>query len=107
MFTTLIFLWLASLLRMASAAQAADWRGRSVYFLLTDRFARTDNSTTAACDVSQRVYCGGTWQGIINHLDYIQNMGFTAIWVTPVTAQILGNTGDGTGKCILMCKQTA
>jgi alpha-amylase len=25
------------------------------------------------------VYCGGSWEGIINNLDYIQNMGFDAV----------------------------
>ncbi|KAL4872900.1 hypothetical protein BDV12DRAFT_112781 [Aspergillus spectabilis] len=72
----------------AFAATPAEWRSQSVYFLLTDRFARTDSSTTAECDAQKRQYCGGTWQGIINQLDYIQGMGFTAIWITPVTAQI-------------------
>ncbi|KAJ5684875.1 uncharacterized protein N7477_001220 [Penicillium maclennaniae] len=73
----------------------AEWRSQSIYFLLTDRFGRNDNSTTAACDVSDRVYCGGSWKGIINHLDYIQGMGFTAIWITPVTEQLSQDTGDG------------
>src|SRR5699024_1684783 len=27
---------------------------------------------------------GGDIQGIINHLDYIEKMGFTAIWLNPV-----------------------
>ncbi|OGE49042.1 hypothetical protein PENARI_c024G10922 [Penicillium arizonense] len=73
----------------------AEWRSQSIYFMLTDRFGRSDNSTTAACNVSDRTYCGGTWQGIINHLDYIQGMGFTAIWITPVTEQLPQDTGDG------------
>jgi alpha-amylase len=34
---------------------AAGWRGQSIYFMLTDRFARTDGSTTAACDLGARV----------------------------------------------------
>lgn len=34
---------------------AAEWRSQSIYFLLTDRFGRTDNSTTATCNVSDRV----------------------------------------------------
>ena len=29
-------------------------------------------------------YCGGNFQGIIEHLDYIQGMGFDAIWISPV-----------------------
>lgn len=28
-------------------------------------------------------------------LDYIQGMGFTAIWITPITAQMEGITSDG------------
>ncbi|KAL4994851.1 glycoside hydrolase superfamily [Aspergillus recurvatus] len=76
---------------------ADGWRSQSIYFLLTDRFARTDGSTTAACDLAQRRYCGGSWQGIINQLDYIQDMGFTAIWITPITEQIPEVTAVGTG----------
>lgn len=62
-----------------SALSPAQWRGQSVYQVLTDRFARTDGSTTATCNTGDQNYCGGTWQGIINHLDYIQGMGFTAV----------------------------
>jgi len=69
------------------AASAADWRSRSIYQVLTDRFNRPDNSTSASCNTAD--YCGGTWQGIINRLDYIQNMGFTAVWISPVTSQAL------------------
>ncbi|KAL4948298.1 glycoside hydrolase superfamily [Aspergillus filifer] len=79
---------LLSLAATALAATPSEWRKQSIYFLLTDRFARTDNSTTAECDTSARRYCGGSWQGIINQLDYIQGMGFTAIWITPVTEQV-------------------
>ncbi|KAJ5466958.1 hypothetical protein N7475_004710 [Penicillium sp. IBT 31633x] len=87
--------WLAGFIGSAIAATPAEWRSQSIYFMLTDRFARTDGSTTAACDTEERQYCGGTWQGIINQLDYIQGMGFTAIWITPVTAQLTENTKYG------------
>ncbi|KAL8673252.1 MAG: hypothetical protein Q9168_002329 [Polycauliona sp. 1 TL-2023] len=59
-----------------SKAQLNDWRGRSIYQVMTDRFSAPD--PTSPCDVTKRQYCGGTWQGIISRLDYIQNMGFTA-----------------------------
>ena len=62
-----------------SALTPAEWRSQSIYQVLTDRFARTDGSTTASCDTGEGVYCGGTWEGIINHLDYIQGMGFSAV----------------------------
>lgn len=86
---TLFLSFLIGLIGSAMAANSAQWRPQSIYFLLTDRFARTDNSTTASCDVITRVsfavkqisvnkacnllyfqeYCGGSWQGIINQVD--------------------------------------
>ena len=74
------------------AAAPAQWRGQSIYQVLTDRFARTDGSTTSTCNTQDRIYCGGTWQGIINHLDYIQGMGFTAIWISPITLNLPQDT---------------
>jgi alpha-amylase len=85
-----------SLCRQAFAASGNEWRGRSIYQVFTDRFARTDGSTSYVCDTGSALYCGGTWSGLINRLDYIQNMGFDAIWISPVTEQIEGNSVDGT-----------
>ena len=83
------------LCRMTFAASASEWRSRSIYQVLTDRFARTDGSTTAPCNTADRVYCGGTFKGIQNRLDYIQGAGFDAIWISPVTAQVKGDTAYG------------
>lgn len=77
------------------AASPAEWRSRSVYQLLTDRFARPDGSTTATCNTADGKYCGGTWTGIIDRLDYIQGMGFDAVWISPVTKNIEGDTAYG------------
>ncbi|KAJ4299065.1 hypothetical protein N0V90_004309 [Kalmusia sp. IMI 367209] len=76
---SLITAAVASLLQGCFAANAADWRSRSIYQVFTDRFARTDGSTTAPCDVTNNIYCGGSWKGLENNLDYIKNMGFTAV----------------------------
>ncbi len=50
---------LTSLLALAGngamALNADGWRSQSIYFLMTDRFARTDGSTSAPCELSQRV----------------------------------------------------
>lgn len=81
--------------QVALAATPAQWRSRSIYQVMTDRFARTDGSTTATCNTADSVYCGGSWQGIINRLDYIQGMGFDAVWISPVTYQLQGNTAYG------------
>ncbi|KAF9728749.1 hypothetical protein PMIN04_005929 [Paraphaeosphaeria minitans] len=78
----------ASLLQTCLAANAADWRSRTIYQVFTDRFARTDGNTTAPCNVANNLYCGGTWKGLEKKLDYIKNMGFTAVWISPITAQV-------------------
>lgn len=77
----------------ASALDAAGWRNQSIYQVLTDRFAMSDG-TTPACDASQGLYCGGTWKGITSRLDYIQNLGATAIWISPIIKNVEGNYAD-------------
>ncbi|PYH63383.1 alpha-amylase [Aspergillus vadensis CBS 113365] len=92
--------WIISLLVVTlgiptvNAASRDQWISRSIYQIVTDRFARSDNSTTAACDAAEGNYCGGTFQGIINKLDYIQNLGFDAIWISPAQTQISARTAD-------------
>lgn len=46
---------IAALIDTALALSAAEWRSQSIYFLLTDRFGRADNSTTATCNTADRV----------------------------------------------------
>ncbi|KUJ09148.1 alpha-amylase [Mollisia scopiformis] len=92
-FNTAAFVALAS--SSALALTPAEWRSQSIYQVLTDRFARTDGSTTATCDTGDQVYCGGSFQGIINNLAYIQDMGFTAIWISPIVTNLVGDSSDG------------
>ncbi|KAJ7222591.1 glycoside hydrolase family 13 protein [Mycena pura] len=97
MYSHILLLCLTILLfsQSSTAASASEWRHRAIYQVVTDRFGRDDGSLTFPCDPQARVYCGGTWKGINNHLDYIQDMGFDAIWISPVVEQISGNTGEG------------
>ena len=66
-----------------------QWRGRKIYQVLTDRFA-TDSSSACTsiqtCNVN--VYLGGTYKAMTQRLDYISNMGFDAIWITPIVKNI-------------------
>lgn len=63
-------------------------RSKSVYQVVTDRFALTDTSSSRSCDTSDMVYCGGTWKGTEEKLDYIQGMGFDTVWISPVVQNI-------------------
>ena len=86
---------LCVLLNPVFAQRPAHWRDRAIYQVVTDRFARTDGNTSAICNTDDRVYCGGTWKGLIQKLGYIKGMGFTAVWISPVTYQLQGNTAWG------------
>ncbi|KAK7461278.1 hypothetical protein VKT23_008454 [Stygiomarasmius scandens] len=78
-------------------ASSDEWKSRSIYQVLTDRFAMADGSSPS-CDTSERKYCGGTFQGITNKLDYIQGMGFDAIWISPVVENV---DLDGTSNSLI------
>lgn len=86
----LLALWIT--IPYSFQASPDDWKSRSIYQVVTDRFARSDGSTTAPCDPGEGVYCGGSWRGLINRLDYIQGMGFSAVWISPVTLNLLQKT---------------
>lgn len=78
----------------AYALDADAMRSRSVYQVVTDRFAR-NSSSTGDCNVADRTYCGGTWSALADKLDYIQGMGFDTVWISPVVENIGGTTGEG------------
>ena len=93
----LLFLSSSSSTTIHAAQPPSAWRGRRIYQLLTDRFAYANNANssshcgpngTGTCNMN--LYNGGTFQGIIDHLDYIANMGFDAIWISPIPRQYEG-----------------
>lgn len=88
------------LLAAAQAAPAADFRARPpqdeiIYFVLPDRFENADPKNDRGGMKGDRVktgydpsskgfYHGGDLKGLTKRLDYIQGLGATAIWLTPV-----------------------
>ena len=62
-----------------------------IYLIVPDRFSNgdpsndsTENTEESARRESPMGRHGGDIQGIINHLDYIADLGATAIWSTPL-----------------------
>jgi len=90
-----LFAWFSCFFGVSDAATADEWRSRSIYQVVTDRFAHAEGSVILPCAVELGFYCGGTWAGIKDQLDYIQGMGFDALWISPVTGQLPQQTGDG------------
>ncbi|KAE8538221.1 hypothetical protein D1P53_005560 [Cryptococcus gattii VGV] len=93
MSAVLKLLFLLPFLAIVQAATSDEWRSRSIYQLITDRFAPPSDDTT--CVLGSTNYCGGTWQTMISKLDYIQAMGFDAIWISPTALNIEGSTKYG------------
>lgn len=79
MVSSTFFFAAAAGLSVARAASPDEWRSRSIYQVLTDRFARGDGSTDAPCDTGAKKYCGGNYRGLMSQLDYIQGMGFDSV----------------------------
>jgi glycosidase len=62
-----------------------------IYFIMPDRFADGDRSNNdprkspGLYDRTKgRYYHGGDFQGVIDHLPYLKDLGVTAIWINPV-----------------------
>ena len=62
-----------------------------VYLIMPDRFANGDPSNDSTDDTAEKALRsnpgrrhGGDLQGMIDHLDYIADLGATAIWSTPL-----------------------
>ena len=76
--------------------KAIDFREETIYFAMTTRFFDGDksnnvhcwdeNATTPADDPAWR----GDFEGLIEKLDYIKALGFSAVWITPIVENCSG-----------------
>ena len=76
--------------------KAIDFREETIYFAMTTRFYDGDKSNNVHCwdenpntpadDPAWR----GDFKGLIEKLDYIKALGFSAIWITPVVENASG-----------------
>ena len=70
-----------------------DFRDESIYFVMTTRFYDGDATNNTHCwdgnnpgDPAWR----GDFKGLIEKLDYIKALGFTAVWITPIVENASG-----------------
>ena len=78
-------------------SQRTDFRDESIYFMMTTRFYDGDTGNNVLCwdnqeeQIKTKDPCWrGDFQGVIDKLDYIKALGFTAIWITPVVQNASG-----------------
>ena len=73
-----------------------------IYLIMPDRFSNGDPSNDKFNDMkdtssdrnSPFLRHGGDLQGITNHLDYFNDLGVTALWLTPVVENDMGLTSE-------------
>ena len=81
----------------ADSYESVDMREDSIYFVITTRFYDGDKNNNVHCwddkqagnpdtDPAWR----GDFKGLIEKLDYIKALGFSAIWITPVVENASG-----------------
>lgn len=90
----IILLLLNSSLPVHAAAEKEDrtWQDESIYSIVVDRFNNGDRNNDIDVNAKDPLaYNGGDIQGIIDKLDYIHDMGFTTIRLTP----LFDNTKNG------------
>lgn len=79
----------------AQGVNASDF----IYFLMPDRFSNGDPTNDRVVGMRDQslnrdsIYDrhGGDLQGVINHLDYLQGLGVTTVWMTPVLENDMPN----------------
>ena len=84
--------------------QTIAWDEEIIYFMLTDRFfdgnaANNDPNNDGSYDPNHlEAYHGGDFQGIIDKVDYLKQLGVTTVWITPIVDNIdtnqMANSGD-------------
>lgn len=90
-------------IRLRTAKPQAVTQADVVYLLMPDRFANGDESNdtyedmndTQADRKSPWLRHGGDLQGIIDHLDYFNELGVTALWLTPIIENNTHQTNEG------------
>lgn len=78
--------------RKLNSANRLSYSSKDVmYLIMPDRFANGDESNDSVPQLTEKANRndrsgrhGGDLKGIINNLDYLQNLGATTLWLTPV-----------------------
>ena len=77
--------------------ERSDFRDETVYFTITTRFYDGDPKNNVLCwdNTDEQIRTNdpcwrGDFKGLIEKLDYIKALGFTAIWITPVVQNASG-----------------
>lgn len=98
----LVFCTVANTYASTFVGERTDFRDETIYFAMTTRFYDGDPKNNVLSWDKQDVQIAnndpdwrGDFAGLIEKLDYIKALGFTAIWITPVTQNASGEDYHG------------
>jgi len=75
--------------RPVLATHVEDWRDEVIYQVLVDRFANGDlNNDQRVVPGALARYQGGDWSGLTSKLDYLNELGVTTLWISPVVRNV-------------------
>lgn len=80
----------------AITTEVGDWRDEVIYQLMVDRFANGDvnnDYNVTRNDQALAKYLGGDYQGVIDQVDYLVDLGVTAVWVSPIVVNVEEDAG--------------
>jgi alpha-amylase len=61
----------------------ARWEGKTVYYVVTDRFHNGDKTNDQDVEPDNiEAFHGGDYQGVIDKLDYLKDLGVDCIWLS-------------------------
>lgn len=67
------------------ASEEKRMQDEVIYMIMVDRFNNGNTSNDKDANINDPLaYHGGDFKGITDKLDYIKEMGYTAIWLTPI-----------------------
>lgn len=93
-FSAILLIFGMGTVTQAQAAEKTEesWQDESIYYLIIDRFNNGDPNNDTDVDANDPLaYHGGDFKGVSLQLDYIKDMGFTTIALSP----IFDNEGKG------------
>lgn len=71
-----------------------EWKDEIIYQVLVDRFADGDLSNDYRVNLAAPArYHGGDWRGLADKLDYIQALGVTTLWISPIVRNVETDAG--------------
>lgn len=72
-------------LNVSAAGKEEDWQDETIYYVMIDRFNNANSKNDFKVNMSDPLaYHGGDFEGVTLQLDYIKDMGFTTVSLSPI-----------------------